>query len=277
MTFMILPDEATGGLGEMRIFCPPGAFALTPASLMALQTVGQQRHLLTGVGLDWGCGTGCLGLAAARITAVTHTIGLDISPTNIAAARQNAQANGLAHKSRFFHADSYTPYAPAEQIELAAFSGRVNFILANPPASEGDDGFGYRRVVLRGAGDFLAEGGVIFLSVSCQYGRPRIEGLCQESPGFRYEGLLASSDWVNFDLERSDLRDCLTDYAAEEQRGGLPYAFGAAGGTETQTAQEALTHFQATGQSPLTRWQVHLFRRNAPPGLNGDRRLEIED
>lgn len=261
MAFMILTDEATGGLGEMRISCPPGAFALTPASLMALQTVGRQRHLLAGAGLDWGCGTGCLALAAARITAVIRTIGLDISPANIAAARQNAQANGLAHKTRFFHADSYTPYAPDEQHEMATLAGRINFILANPPASEGDDGFGYRRVVLRGAGDVLAKDGIVLLSVSCQYGRPRIERLCQEAAGFRYEGLLASSDWVPFDLDRPDLRECLADYVAEEQRGGLPYAFGATDRLETQTAQAALSHFQATGQSPLTRWQVHLFRR----------------
>jgi SAM-dependent methyltransferase len=260
MTFMILTDEATGGLGEMQISCPPGAFFLTPASLMALQTVGRQRHLLAGIGLDWGCGTGCLGLAAARITAVTHIIGLDISPINIAAARHNAQANNLAHKTRFFHADSYTPYAPTDQRELATLAGRVNFILANPPASQGDDGFAYRRVVLRGAGDFLAAAGLVFLSVSCQYGRPRIEGLCQEAAGFRYEGVLASSEWVPFDLARPDLRECLADYVAEERRGGLPYAFGADNGAETQTAQEALTHFQTTGQSPLTRWQVHLFK-----------------
>lgn len=256
-----LTDADTGGLGELEIHQPPGAFALTPASRIALQTIGLHRHLLAGMGLDWGCGTGCLGLTAVQIPTVTHVIGLDIDPANITAAQHNAIVNGVSDQMSFFLADSYTPVAAADQAALAACAGRVQFILANPPTSEGDDGFGFRRQVLDGARAFLAPGGVVFLSVSYQYGRNRIHQLTQEIPGFTYGGLLTSTDWVPFDMQRPDLYHCVELYAAEEQAGGPLYEFRhPAAAEQILNAQAALAHFQRTGQSPLSQWQTHLFR-----------------
>lgn len=256
-----LTNTDNGGLGELEIHQPPGAFALTPASRIALQTIGLHRHLLAGMGLDWGCGTGCLGITAVQIPTVSHIIGLDIDPANIAAAQHNAVVNGVADQMSFFLADSYTPVATADQAALAAYAGRVQFILANPPTSEGDDGFGFRRQVLEGARAFLAPGGVVFLSVSYQYGRTRIHHLTQEIPGFTYGGLLASTDWVPFDMQRPDLYHCVELYAAEEQAGGPLYEFRhPAAADQILNAQAALAHFQRTGQSPLSQWQTHLFR-----------------
>jgi len=251
----------TGGLGTVEIHHPPGSFVLTPASRISLQTIGQHRHLLAGVGIDWGCGTGCLGITAVKIPAVTQIIGLDIEPANIAAAGHNAALNGVADETTFFLADSYTPFAAADQQALAAMAGHVDFILANPPSSEGDDGFQFRRLVLDGACRFLKPGGIIFLSVSYQYGRDRIHRLTQEVPGFRYGGLLASTDWVPFDMQRPDLFHCVELYAATEQAGGPLYEFRhPAAATEILNAQMALTYFQQTGQSPLSKWQTHLYR-----------------
>ena len=49
-------------------------------------------------------------------------------------------------------------------------------------------------------------------------------------------------------------------YAREEERGGLTYAFRNPRNPETpMTAIEAWTHFHATGESPLSRWQSHLL------------------
>ncbi len=148
-----------------------------------------------------------------------------------------------------------------EQRELESYRGRIDFILANPPASEGDDGFGCRRRVLKEGKDFLAEGGVVFLNISSQYGAERIDRLCQEALGFRHQGVLSSTDWVPFDLGRSDLLECLELYAAEERKGDLEFAFKAPGGGEAMIdARSALAFFHRTGEGPLTKWQVHLFR-----------------
>jgi methylase of polypeptide subunit release factors len=256
-----LTTTDTGGLGELEIYQPPGAFALTPASRMALQTIGAHHHLLAGIGLDWGCGTGCLALTAVQIPTVSHIIGLDIDPANIAAAQHNAALNHVADRLTFFLADSYTPFALAARQTLATYAGHVDFILANPPTSEGDDGFGFRRLVLAGARPFLKPGGVVFLSVSYQYGRERIHRLAQEIPDFTYGGLLASTDWVPFDMQRPDLHHCVELYAAAEQAGGPLYEFHhPAAADQILNAQSALAHFQQTGQSPLSQWQTHLFR-----------------
>lgn len=254
-----LDDVATGGLGEIEIAHPQGTFRLTPASRVALRAIGLNRALLRGNGLDWGCGTGCLAIAAAKIGAVRQVVGLDIAPASVATAGRNARLNGVADKTTFFLADSYTPFAESDQQTLAAWRGQTNFILSNPPASDGDDGFEFRRVVLAGAQDYLVRGGVVFLNISYQYGRPRIDHLSQQFPRFRYEGVLASSDWVPFDLQRPDLLACIRDYVAEEAKGGLPYCFMGPAGSP-QTAQTAFAHFQQTGTSPLTQWQTLMFR-----------------
>jgi SAM-dependent methyltransferase len=251
--------EMTRGLCELSIRHPPGTFALTHASLISLQAIGQHQELLKGHGLDWGSGSGCLAIAAAKIPAVQSVTGLEISEANVLVARDNAIRNGVQAKVTFLMSDSYSP--KEDRAILDRLAGKVGFILANPPSSEGDDGFGFRRIVLRGATRFLVPGGVVFLSVSFQYGISRVERLCQEAPGFMYEGVLSSTDWVPFDLGRPDLLHCLHLYAQEERRGGMSYSFRHPDEShqESISAQAALAHYQKTGRSPLSKWQTHLF------------------
>lgn len=253
--------NVTSGLGELQFLHPPGTFALTPASLISLEAIFRHQALLSGTGIDWGCGTGCLAIAAARVAAVEEVIGLELSGVNVRTARENARRNGVADKVTILGSDSFTPFAPQDRATLARSERRVNFLLANPPSSEGDDGFGYRRRVLREGAKYLAASGRVFLSISSQYGRGRIERLTAEVTGFVDRGLLASTDWVPFDLARPDLLDCLELYAQEESRGGLEYSFGdpTASESKTITAQAALGLFEQTGQSPLSKWQTHLF------------------
>jgi len=249
------------GLGEIRIAHPPNTFAITPASLIALEAIARNKQLLSGKGLDWGSGTGCLAIAAARIPTVKQVIGLEIAEANVAAARRNAISNGVDAKTAFLLSDSYSPLAPSDSALLNAFAGQTDFILANPPASDGDDGFGWRRRVLSGARNFLRHRGYVFLNVSSQYGRRRLEALCEEIPGFAYGGVLASTDWVPFDLRRDDLFQCLRQYAVEETRGGLEYTFNEPGEKQDArtNARAALAHFDRTGESPLMKWQTYLF------------------
>jgi len=257
----VLNAEATGGLGEIHILHPPGTFALTPASRISIQAIGRHQHLLAGNGIDWGSGTGCLAITAAKIATVKRVLGLEISSANVEMARQNAILNGVKDKVEFLLSDSYTPFAEADHKSLETFVGRTSFILANPPSSEGDDGFGYRRLVICGARKYLVKGGLIFLSISYQYGQQRVERLSQQIPGFIYGGILSSTDWVSFDLQRPDLFHCLELYAEEERRNGLKYVFLNPEVPNTyMDAQAALVCFRRIGLSPLTKWQTHLFR-----------------
>src|SRR5262249_24545903 len=146
-----LPAAATGAPGVIDIRHPTGTFALTPASQIALQAIARQRHKLAGIGLDLGCGSGSLAIPAAARPARISIAGLDILAANIAVARSNAALNGVGDKTVFMQSDSYSPYIAADRDALEALVGRITSILATPPASEGDDGFEYRRIVLKGA------------------------------------------------------------------------------------------------------------------------------
>jgi 16S rRNA G966 N2-methylase RsmD len=256
-----IQEKFTNGLGKFVFQHPEGSFALTPASINALQAIYQNQELLFGKGIDWGCGTGCLAISAARIEKVSRVIGLDISEENIRQARQNVRANHVQGKVEVELSDSYAPMTASGWRKLEAYRGQTQFILANPPSSQGDDGFEYRRIVLRDARLYLQEGGVVFLSISYQYGKARIDQLPRQFKGYTYGGILSSTEWVPFDLQRPDLLRCLETYVEEERRGGIEYQFQdpEAAGESRLNAQEAFACYQRTGKSPLSKWQTHLY------------------
>ncbi|UCG89488.1 MAG: methyltransferase [Gemmatimonadota bacterium] len=250
-----------GTLAPVTIRQRAGTYALTPASGVSLTAIAEHQALLRGSGIDWGCGTGCLAIVAAKISAVEAVVGLDSSELDVRVAAENAAVNGVDGKTTFLHADSYHPNTRQGREALVMLRGKVDFVLANPPASRGDDGFSFRREVLTGAREFLKGEAVVLVQISIQYSQKRIDLLTQ-IPGFRYAGCLATTPWVPFDQDRSDLRQHLVDYAAEEWRGGLDYTFGDPRncGRTFIDARTALDLFRQTGMSPLSQWQVHLFR-----------------
>jgi hypothetical protein len=257
-------DElAIGGLGEICLHHPPGTFAVTPASRISIQAIGECRSLLSGIGLDWGSGVGGLAVAAAKIASVKRVVGLEISEANVQTAIRNAADNGVQDKVAFLLSDSFVPQTREGRSTLDAISGQVGFLLANPPSSEGDDGFDYRRRILREARTFLADGAVVLLSISSQYGADRIDALAGDIAGYVHRGISASTDWVPFDLGRPDLLHCLELYAEEEERDGYEYAFRGPQNDDTLNARSALKTFRRTGDNPLSMWQTHLFQYHA--------------
>lgn len=258
-----IPVPSPLGPEPIRIHHPEGAFVPTPASLIALEAIAAHQGRFRGRGLDWGSGSGLLAIAAARLAGVKEVLGLELDPRGVAAARGNARRNGAAEKVQFVESDSYHPVSEEGRRTLARFDGSTDFMIANPPSSSPfGDGFEMRRVVVRGAVRYLTPGGLLLLSVSSQYGEGRVAGLLRETPGFRHDGVGASTGLVPFDMGRPDLRRDVRTYAREEERGGLTYAFSNPRNPEKpMTAIEARSHFRATGESPLSRWQSHLLVR----------------
>lgn len=260
----ILNGELTKGLGQIEFYHPSGTFALTPASQILINAIINKQSLLSGNGIDWGSGVGCLAILAAKIKSVKKVYGLEISEANINAAIKNAATNLVKDKVCFMHADSYTPFDIANKQELEKDKGKINFILANPPSSEGDDGFEYRRIVLKEAKDYLCKDGIVFLNASFQYGMKRVEELYKNIDGYSYMGLAATTSCVPFDLNRPDLLDCLKTYAREEQKGGFEYTFFAKqdenSSSEYINAQTALDDYNKNGKIPWTKWQTHIFK-----------------
>ncbi len=246
----------TGGLGAISVRLASGGGPVTAASRVMVRAIGSHAQLLSGIGIDWGTGTGLLAIVASRIPAVTQVVAIEVEDDAVETARRNLRVNGADGAVHLVRADLFEPRDTEGAAVLRRIAGHATFLIANPPHSSDGDGLGWRRRVMSGARDFLVEGAVCLIQISAQYGSERIARLEHDVDGYRYQGVIESSGWVPFDLGRPDLRDALDTYVAEERAGGLPYAFRAPDGS-------TLTALEADGMpgSPLTRWQVHRFDR----------------
>lgn len=252
--------DATGGLGPITVEIPHGRQTITPASRMAVAAIGANAALLRGRGLDWGAGTGLLAIGASLVDGVDTVLGLEVDSADVPVARTNAERNGVGATTQFIHADSYTAVDPDEQQVIDELRGSADFLIANPPASRTGDGLDWRREALRGGLDFAIPGAPVLVQISYQYAIARIESLVDDVPGYRYEGVAGTTDWVPFDQSRADLSTQVVEYAKVEAEGGIPYTFSDGAGGHL-TATEAIERYRATGESPLSKWQMHLFRR----------------
>jgi hypothetical protein len=70
----ILEALYTNGLGRLTFRHPYGTFALTPASMILLKAIADNKDLLHGTGLDWGSGVGCQAILAAKIDTVEYRL-----------------------------------------------------------------------------------------------------------------------------------------------------------------------------------------------------------
>ena len=63
----ILGEELTGGLGRLTFHHPVSTFSLTPASNILIEAIARNQELLSGIGIDWGSGIGCLAILAVKM------------------------------------------------------------------------------------------------------------------------------------------------------------------------------------------------------------------
>ena len=253
--------DAGAPVGALAIEGTTDTTPVTPATVVCVETIAACADELAGWGLDWGTGTGALAIAAARLPAVDGVIGIDTDSASVEVARRNARRNGVADVASFVTGDGFVPrdgdpVAATDRLDR----GEFRFVVANPPASRTGDGLDWRRSLLRDAPRLLSIGAPLLVQISYQYAADRIVALSDGIDGIRYEGLAGTSAWVEFDQRRDDLRRQLVEYARVEAAGGLPYTFSDGAGGH-RSATEALAHFTSTGESPLTRWQMHRFRR----------------
>ncbi len=119
--------------------------------------------------IDVGCGTGILGIIAAKLGA-SRVYGIDASPDVVEVATANATAHGVADKMQFFQGDLFSPLP--EDVVADVIIGDVSGIPDNLAAESGwfpsRVGGGPRGAelpmrMLREAGRRLKEGGRLLL------------------------------------------------------------------------------------------------------------------
>ncbi len=116
-------EEAIELRGErFTLALHPGVFAsgaLDPATALLASVVEIRR---TGRTLDLGCGSGVLGMLAARLAPNSEVYLVDASASAIASARENCQRNHLPN----------THVLPSDGIEAVRHL-RFDLVLCNPP------------------------------------------------------------------------------------------------------------------------------------------------
>jgi len=116
----LLPPDPTA----INILLDPGlAFGTGthPTTAMCLEAMaGLDLHTATVV--DYGCGSGILAIAAARLGA-SRVIAVDNDPQALTACRSNAQRNGILHHDLSVHLPGNVPPAQADLVVANILAG----------------------------------------------------------------------------------------------------------------------------------------------------------
>lgn len=279
----------TDDAAYLTITATVGSFQLTQASRLAAQAIAGSTTDLYGKVVDWGCGGGVLALLAAAQPRVDCVVGLDYEAQNIATRRMNAKQNGLSHKAKFYRSDSFQCLEDSLQLRKL-LQEKVDFIIANPPASKDDDGFSFRRRILREATQFLKPHGQVIIQALSYYGSQRfVKGAEQATDWYnnelkqggndaptmhyRYLGVVKASPWLELGSGPGgyDFKPQLEQYCREERRpGGLRYFCGprtlddndsaTISVGDQQTALQAMATWKKTQKPPLCQWHMHALQ-----------------
>ncbi len=181
--FLAEPRPSAPGAVEWRgvkLVVPEGVYEPREDSFLLAEAV---EEFAEGSVLDMGTGCGIQGIIAAGKTSVGKVLACDVSEKALAAARLNAEANGVAGKISFVKTNLFS--AVKNEFDTIAFNppylptepGGKKF----PDAVAWDGGRGGRKVVDRFLEEFqshLAPGGkLLLLSSSLSGTRETLERL----------------------------------------------------------------------------------------------------
>ena len=118
-----------GRLGPMELQASDHTFQPSTISTLVAKVLEVKEG---DVVIDVGCGTGILGIIAAKLGAA-KVYGVDASPDVVAVATANAQKHGVADRMEFYHGDLFSPL-PDGVKTVAARDGQLVLVHQTPPA-----------------------------------------------------------------------------------------------------------------------------------------------
>ncbi len=155
-----------GRLGPMELAASDDTFEPTTISTLMAKVLEVDEG---DVVIDVGCGTGILGIIAAKLGAA-RVYGVDASPDVVDVATANARRHGVADRMEFFRGDLFEPLP--EDVKADVIIGDVSGI---PDALAADSGWFPSKTgggprgselpvrMLRDAHRWLKDGGRLFL------------------------------------------------------------------------------------------------------------------
>ena len=97
MAVVTIDDIAALGR-PIELEVPADGSSVTPASRVCVEAIARHGKLLAGKGIDWGSGSGCLAIAAARLDAVDRSSESRFQPMplSLPTATQRATASTIS-------------------------------------------------------------------------------------------------------------------------------------------------------------------------------------
>ncbi|HSF85520.1 MAG TPA: methyltransferase domain-containing protein [Acidimicrobiia bacterium] len=155
-----------GRLGPLELHASDNTFQPSTISTLVAKVLEVREG---DVVIDVGCGTGILGIIAAKLGAA-KVYGVDASPDVVAVASANAEKHGVADRMEFYQGDLFSPLPAGVKADviIGDVSGVPDAIAADSgwfPSKTGGGPRGSELPVrmLHEARRWLSEGGRLFL------------------------------------------------------------------------------------------------------------------
>jgi len=178
----------------LPINCRPGVLIpRADTEVLAEEAINFLKSFDRGLALDLCTGSGCVAISLAHFCPQAHISAVDISPTALELAQQNAKLNKVEKQISFIKSDLFNNV-----------SGKFDCITVNPPyissaematLSEevkqeptlalhgGEDGLDFYRAIIPACNEYLRPTGVVFFEIGATQGRA-VTDLLHDS-GFR--------------------------------------------------------------------------------------------
>ncbi len=180
---------------ELKLETSPDVYAPSDDTELLASAV---RKLASGRVLDLGCGTGAVGIAAAKKESVATVTCSDVNPAAVALAQKNALANGVREKMGFEVGDLFSPFPSPTVFDVIAFNppylptAKEDVVIGslNAAFDGGVDGRAVTSRFLAGFGGFLSQSGTVLLVQSSLSG---IDESLREFRAKRFDADIISS------------------------------------------------------------------------------------
>jgi release factor glutamine methyltransferase len=145
--------------------------------------------------LDLGTGSGAVGVALAWELRHAHVVATDLSPGALNVARRNAGRHGVEQRMTFLAGDLFAPLSEKfdiivsnpPYISTAAFETLPVDVRGYEPAEAllaGPEGMVFHERIIAGCGEYLNEGGWLFLEIGPEQ-RQRVEAMLAAAAIFK--------------------------------------------------------------------------------------------